>query len=118
MSVTIYHSPSCSNSRGALQIIRDAGIEPTIIEYLKTPPTRAELADLVARAGITARALMRAKEPEAAEFGLNDPAASEAQILDAMAAHPRLINRPLVVTPKGVRLCRPPELVRDLLPGS
>ena len=115
MTVTIYHSPSCSNSRGALQIIRDAGIEPTIIEYLKTPPTRAELADLVARAGITARALLRSKEPEAATLA---PSADDDAILDAMAAHPRLINRPLVVTPKGVRLCRPPELVRDLLPGS
>jgi len=110
---TIYHNPQCSNSRKALTLLREHGIEPTVIEYIKTPPSRAEIADLIARAGITPRALLRAKE--AAELGLNDPAVGDEAIIDAMAAHPALINRPLVVAPKGVKLCRPGDLVLDLI---
>lgn len=108
---TIYHNPQCSNSRKALALLREHGIEPTVIEYLKTPPSRAEIADLTARAGITPRALLRAKDaPE-----LDDPAVGDDAILDAMAARPALINRPLVVSPRGVKLCRPGDLVLDLI---
>ena len=114
MAVTIYHNPKCSNSRNVLALIRDAGIEPHVVEYLKTPPTRAELAALVKRAGATARTFLRAKEALASELKLED--ASEAKILDAMAAHPILINRPIVATAKGMRLCRPPETVNEILP--
>lgn len=113
--VTIYHNPKCSNSRGALELIRAAGIAPTIIEYLATPPDRAELADLLRRAGLTPRQAVRTKEALYREFDLD--AADEDALLNAMVAHPVLIERPLVVTPKGVRLCRPPEQVLDLLPG-
>lgn len=112
--VTIYHNPKCSNSRGALELIRAAGILPTIIEYLATPPDRAELKDLLSRAGLTPRQAIRAKEAIYHELKLNT--ADDDALLDAMAAHPVLIERPLVVTPKGVRLCRPPERVLDLLP--
>ncbi|MBN8962153.1 MAG: arsenate reductase (glutaredoxin) [Rhizobiales bacterium] len=115
MDVTIYHNPKCSNSRGALELIRAAGITPTVIEYLATPPSRTELADLLRRAGLTPRQAIRAKETLYRELSL-DTADNEA-LLDAMIAHPVLIERPLVVTPKGVRLCRPPERVLDLLPG-
>lgn len=115
MDVTIYHNPRCSNSRGALELIRAAGITPTVIEYLATPPSRTELADLLRRAGLTPRQAIRAKETLYRELSL-DTADNEA-LLDAMIAHPVLIERPLVVTPKGVRLCRPPERVLDLLPG-
>lgn len=112
---TIHHNPACGTSRKTLDILREAGAAVSINEYLKTPPSRAELERLYARAGISARQGLRAKEPLAAELGLTDPATSDDAILDAMVAHPILINRPLVETAKGVRLCRPQELVRDLL---
>ena len=113
MNITIYHNPKCSNSRGALALIQDAGFEPTIIEYLKTPPSRAEMAALVAKMGVAARDLVRAKEAVYGELGLDG--ADDGALLDAMAAHPVLINRPIVVTEKGARLCRPPETVSALL---
>lgn len=116
MDVVIYHNPDCGTSRNTLAMIRNSGIEPHVIEYLKTPPARALLVDLIARAGLTPRELMREKGTPAAELGLTDPLVSDAAILDAMMAHPILINRPLVVSPKGVRLCRPSEQVLDLLP--
>ena len=115
-NITIYHNPACGTSRNVLALIRNSGEEPHIIEYLKTPPSRDELRDLVARMGITARDLLREKGTPYAELGLDDPALSDAQVLDAMMAHPILINRPIVVTPEGVRLCRPSEDVLDLLP--
>ncbi len=116
MDVVIYHNPDCGTSRNTLAMIRNSGIEPHVIEYLKTPPARALLVDLIARAGLTPRELMREKGTPAAELGLTDPLVSDAAILDAMMAYPILINRPLVVSPKGVRLCRPSEQVLDLLP--
>ena len=116
MDVIIYHNPQCGTSRNTLGLIRNAGIEPHIIEYLKCPPTRAMLVQLIARAGLTARALLREKGTPFRELGLDNPALSDGELLDAMMAHPILINRPFVVTPKGVRLCRPSELVLDLLP--
>ncbi len=115
MTITIYHNPKCSNSRTALALIRDSGVEPTIVEYLKEPPSRKKLAELVATMGTGARALLREKEALCKELGLDDHAVSDAKLLDAMAAHPILINRPVVVTPKGAKLCRPPELVKELL---
>jgi len=116
MDVVIYHNPDCGTSRNTLAMIRNAGIEPHVIEYLKTPPTRTMLQQLVARMGITVRALLREKGTPYAELGLGNPALSDDQLLDAMLAHPILINRPIVVTPEGVRLCRPSEAVLDLLP--
>jgi arsenate reductase len=116
-NVTIYHNPKCGTSRNTLGLIRNAGLEPTVIEYLKTPPTRTELVDLIARMGITARDLMRTKGTPAEELGLTDPARSNDDILDAMMKHPILINRPIVVTPTGVKLCRPSEAVLDILPA-
>ncbi|APF39238.1 arsenate reductase (glutaredoxin) (plasmid) [Chelatococcus daeguensis] len=116
MDVIIYHNPACGTSRNALAMIRNAGVEPHVIEYLKTPPTRAMLHWLIARMGIPARALLREKGTPYAELGLANPALSDDQLLDAMLAHPILINRPIVVSPKGVRLCRPSEEVLDLLP--
>ena len=116
MDVIIYHNPQCGTSRNTLGLIRNAGIEPHIIEYLKCPPTRAMLVQLIARAGLTARALLREKGTPFRELGLDNPALSDGELLDAMMAHPILINRPIVVAPKGVRLCRPSELVVDLLP--
>lgn len=113
MQATIWHNPKCSTSRNTLALLRDAGAEVTIVEYLKTPPTRAELERLYARAGLSAREGLRTKEPLAKELGLAE--ASDAAILDAMAAHPILIERPLVETAKGVRLGRPPEAVREIL---
>ena len=115
MRATIYHNPACGTSRKTLDILREAGADVTVVEYLKSPPDRAELERLYARAGLTVREGLRAKEPIAAELGLNAPETTSEQILDAMAAHPRLINRPLVETDKGVRLCRPQELVREIL---
>ncbi|HEX5209844.1 MAG TPA: arsenate reductase (glutaredoxin) [Steroidobacteraceae bacterium] len=117
-AVTIYHNPACSNSRGALTLIRNAGLEPTIIEYLKTPPDRATLLDLLGRMGARPRDIMRQKEPRYAELGLGSPEVSDEQLVEAMLAHPVLINRPIVVTPLGARLCRPPEVVLDLLPQA
>lgn len=113
--ITLYHNPACGTSRNVLGLIRNAGIEPTIIEYLKTPPSREELVSLTARMGITVRALLREKGTPYAELGLGDPALSDDALLDAMMAHPILINRPIVVTPRGVKLCRPSEVVLDLL---
>ena len=118
MSVTIYHNPACGTSRNTLAMIRSAGIEPHVIEYLKTPPSRALLQQLIARMGLTVRALLREKGTPYAELGLGDAALTDDQLLDAMMAHPILINRPIVVTPKGVKLCRPSELVLDLLPAQ
>jgi arsenate reductase len=115
MSVTIYHNPACGTSRNTLAMIRNAGIEPVVIEYLKTPPSRAQLAALAAQAG-SARALLREKEKLAGELGLNADV-PDAAILDAIAAHPLLLNRPVVVTPKGTKSCRPSEVVLDLLPA-
>jgi len=114
--VIIYHNPACGTSRNTLAMIRNAGIAPRVIEYLKTPPARALLVQLITRAGLTPRALLREKGTPYAELGLADLALTGDQLLDAMMAHPILINRPLVVTSLGVRLCRPPELVLDMLP--
>jgi arsenate reductase len=116
MDVIIYHNPDCGTSRNTLAMIRNAGVEPHVIEYLKTPPSRAMLKQLIARMGITVRALLREKGTPYAELGLDDPSMTDEQLLDAMLAHPILINRPIVVSPKGVRLCRPSETVLDLLP--
>jgi arsenate reductase len=116
MDVIIYHNPQCGTSRNALGLIRNAGIEPHIIEYLKTPPTRLLLGQLIDRMGISVRDLLREKGTPYAELGLGDLSLTDDQLLDAMMAHPILINRPIVVTPKGVRLCRPSEAVIDLLP--
>ena len=116
MDVVIYHNPGCGTSRNTLAMIRNAGIEPHVIEYLKCPPSRAMLEDLITRMGITPRNLLREKGTPYAELGLADPSLSDEALLDAMMAHPILINRPIVVSPKGVRLCRPSELVLDLLP--
>jgi arsenate reductase (glutaredoxin) len=116
MEIRIYHNPNCGTSRNTLALIRNTGVEPEVIEYLKTPPSRQELGEMIARAGLTVRDALRAKEKLCAELGLNDPALSDEQLLDAMLAHPILINRPFVLTPKGVRLCRPSEAVLDILP--
>jgi len=115
MTVTIYHNPGCGTSRNTLAMIRAAGIEPSIIEYLKTPPSRARLAELIGLMGITPRALLREKGTPYAELGLNDAKWTDAELIDFMMAYPILINRPIVVSPKGVVLCRPSELVLDLL---
>lgn len=115
MSITIYHNPRCSNSRNALALIRESGVEPAIVDYLNNPPTKAQLTELIAAMGTGARGLLREKEELCKELKLDDPSVSEARLIDAMVEHPILINRPLVVTPKGVRLCRPPELVKQLL---
>ena len=116
MTVTIYHNPACGTSRNVLGLIRNAGEEPRIVEYLKTPPGRDELVDLIARMGIPVRELLRRKGTPYDDLGLDDPALSDARLIDAMMAHPILINRPIVVTPLGVRLCRPSEAVLDILP--
>jgi arsenate reductase (glutaredoxin) len=118
MSVTIYHNPDCGTSRNTLAMIRNAGIEPEIIEYLKTPPDREILKGLIARAGLTVRAALREKGTPYTELGLGDASLSDEQLLDAMMEHPILINRPFVVTPIGVRLCRPSEVVLDVLPAG
>ena len=115
MSVTIYHNPACGTSRNTLAMIRQSGEEPEVIEYLKTPPSRARLIGLIEAMGISARALLREKGTPYAELGLADPKWSDGQLIDFMLAHPILINRPIVVTPKGTRLCRPSEAVLDLL---
>lgn len=116
MDVVIYHNPACGTSRNTLGLIRNAGIEPHVIEYLKCPPSRALLAQLIARAGLTPRQALREKGTPYAELKLGDPSLSDDELLDAMIAHPILIQRPLVVTPNGVRICRPSEAVLDLLP--
>lgn len=117
-AVTIYHNPSCGTSRNTLAIIRAAGIEPVVIEYLKTPPDRARLLDLLTRMEMPVRALLREKGTPYAELGLDDPALTDEALVDAMMAHPILINRPIVVTARGVRLCRPSEVVLDILPRA
>ena len=116
MSVTIFHNPACGTSRNVLGLIRQAGIEPVVIEYLKTPPCKEALRALVAAMGIPVRELLREKGTPYAELGLGDPTLSDEQLLDAMLAHPILINRPIVVTELGAKLCRPSEEVLELLP--
>lgn len=118
MDVVIYHNPGCGTSRNTLALIRHVGIEPHVIEYLKTPPSRAMIADLAYRAGVPLRALVREKETAFAELGLGDPGLGDDRLLDAIEAHPVLLNRPIVVSPLGVRLCRPSETVLDLLPPA
>ncbi|MBK1967844.1 MULTISPECIES: arsenate reductase (glutaredoxin) [Brevundimonas] len=116
MDVVIYHNPACGTSRNTLALIRHAGIEPHVVEYLKTPPSRAMILDLVERMGIPLRRLLREKGTPFAELGLGDPALTDDQLLDAIQAHPVLLNRPIVVSSLGVKLCRPSEAVLDLLP--
>ncbi|QEL26436.1 arsenate reductase (glutaredoxin) [Bosea sp. F3-2] len=116
MDVVIYHNPACGTSRNTLGLIRNAGIEPHVVEYLKTPPSRVLIRQLLVRAGLTVRKILREKGTPFAELGLADPGLSDEALLDAIEAHPILINRPLVVSPKGVRLCRPSEAVLPLLP--
>ena len=118
MDVIIYHNPDCGTSRNSMGLIRNTGIEPHVIEYLKTPPTRVMLQSLITRAGLTTRALLREKGTPFKELGLDDPGLSDDQLLDAMLEHPILINRPLVVSSLGVRLCRPSEIVLDILPTT
>ena len=115
MSVVIYHNPDCGTSRNTLAMIRQSGIEPSIIEYLKTPPDRAQVLKVVRAAGLTLREALRQKDTPFETLGLGDPSKSDEQLLDAIAAHPILLNRPFVVTPRGTRLCRPSELVLELL---
>ncbi|MGV8939821.1 MAG: arsenate reductase (glutaredoxin) [Allorhizobium sp.] len=117
VDIVIYHNPDCGTSRNTLAMIRNAGIEPHVIEYLKTPPSRALLAQLIARMGFLPRDLLREKGTPYGELGLGDPALSDDLLLDAMMEHPILINRPIVVSPLGTKLCRPSEVVLDLLPG-
>ncbi|MER9681535.1 arsenate reductase (glutaredoxin) [Mesorhizobium sp. M0115] len=116
MDVIIYHNPDCGTSRNTLALIRNAGVEPHVIEYLKTPPSRTMLIQLIGRMGISARELLREKGTPFTDLGLGDQSLPDDQLLDAMLAHPVLINRPIVVSPKGVKLCRPSEEVLDLLP--
>lgn len=118
IDVIIYHNPECGTSRNALAMIRNAGIEPHVIEYLKTPPSRALLESLIARAGIGARSLLREKGTPYADLGLDNAELSDSALIDAMMEHPILINRPLVVSPLGVKLCRPSEEVLDLIPAE
>ena len=118
MSITIYHNPACGTSRNTLAMIRQSGEEPTVIEYLNTPPSRAELIDLIARMAITPRELLRQKGTPYDELGLADGKWSDDQLIDFMLQHPLLINRPIVVTPLGVALCRPSERVLDILPNA
>ena len=115
--VTIYHNPACGTSRNVLGLIRNSGVEPRVVEYLKTPPARDELAGLIRRMGVPVRDVLRRKGTPFDELGLDDPARTDDRLLDAMMAHPILINRPIVVTPVGVKLCRPSEAVLDILPG-
>ncbi|SEG07219.1 arsenate reductase (glutaredoxin) [Bosea lathyri] len=116
MDVIIYHNPACGTSRNTLALIRNAGVEPHIVEYLKTPPSRAMIAGLVARMGITLREVIREKGTPFADLGLGDLSVTDEALLDAIEKHPVLLNRPIVVAPNGVRLCRPSEEVIDLLP--
>lgn len=118
VDIVIYHNPDCGTSRNALAMIRNAGIEPHVVEYLKTPPSRALLVDLLARANATPRDWLREKGTPYADLGLDDATLSDDALLDAMLAHPVLINRPIVVSPLGVALCRPSEAVLDLLPAA
>jgi len=115
MSISIYHNPKCGTSRNTLAMIRASGVEPEVIDYLKTPPSREVLKKMISQAGLTVRAAMRAKEPLYASLALDNPALSDDALLDAMLAEPILINRPFVVTPIGTRLCRPAEMVLKIL---
>jgi len=117
MTTTIYHNPDCGTSRNTLAMIRQSGEEPEIIEYLKTPPSRERLAELIAAAGLTVRQALRQKDTPYEALGLGDAALTDGALLDAMLAHPILINRPFVATPKGVRLCRPSEVLFEILPN-
>lgn len=117
MTVTIYHNPACGTSRNALAMIRQSGEEPEVVEYLKAPPSREKLVELIAAMGILPRELLREKGTPYAELGLGDPKWSDDELIDFMLAYPILINRPIVVTPKGTRLCRPSEAVLDILPN-
>jgi arsenate reductase len=117
MSVTIYHNPQCATSRNTLAMIRQSGETPEVIEYLRVPPSRERLLELLAAMAIPVRAVLRQKGTPYAELGLDDPALSDDALLDAMMAHPILINRPIVVTPLGARLCRPSQTVLDILPN-
>ena len=118
VDIVIYHNPECGTSRNTLAMIRNAGIEPHVVEYLKTPPARALLVELIDRAGMTPRELLREKGTPYSDLGLGDTSLSDDALVDAMIAHPILINRPLVVSPLGVKLCRPSEAVLDLLPSG
>lgn len=115
MDITIYHNPRCGTSRNTLAAIREAGHEPQVVDYLANPPARARLAEMIAAAGLSVREAIRSKEALYKELGLDQPDVDDAALLDAMLAHPILINRPFVVTPKGVRLCRPTERVQEIL---
>ncbi|HEU4776447.1 MAG TPA: arsenate reductase (glutaredoxin) [Telluria sp.] len=115
MDITIFHNPRCGTSRNTLALIRNTGVEPQVVDYLSQPPTREALAAMIAKAGLTVREAMRSKEQVYADLGLANPALDDGALLDAMVANPVLINRPFVVTPTGVRLCRPSELVLDIL---
>ena len=117
MSIVIYHNPACGTSRNTLAMIRQSGEEPQVVEYLKNPPSREKLKELMAAMGISARALLREKGTPYHDLGLGDPKWSDDELIDFMLAHPILINRPIVVTPKGVKLCRPSEAVLDILPN-
>jgi arsenate reductase (glutaredoxin) len=116
LPITIYHNPACGTSRNVLGLIRNAGLEPNVIEYLKTPPSRSDITALVQKMGVPLRSLLRDKGTPYAELGLDNPALSDEALLDALDAHPILLNRPIVVTEKGAKLCRPSEEVLDLLP--
>ncbi|WDS36689.1 arsenate reductase (glutaredoxin) [Pseudoxanthomonas sp.] len=116
-AVTIWHNARCSNSRGALELIRDAGFEPRVIDYINDPPDRATLVATLAATGMPLRDLMRAKEPSYTELGLDDPGISDAALIEAMLLRPALINLPIVITGRGTRLCRPPEQVLEILPA-
>ncbi|WP_430513156.1 arsenate reductase (glutaredoxin) [Pannonibacter phragmitetus] len=118
MDATIYHNPACGTSRNTLEMIRNAGIEPTVIEYLKTPPAREELAAMIAAAGLTVRGALREKGTPYEEMGLGNPDLDDTALLDAMMREPILINRPFVITPLGTRLCRPSEVVLEILPDT
>ena len=115
MPIAIYHNPKCSTSRKVLEVMRVRGLDPRVVDYLKTPLTKVELAALAKRLGVSPRAMLRRRDPAFAALNLDDPSVSDDAILDAMAAHPVLLERPVVVTPKGARLCRPPELVDELI---
>jgi arsenate reductase len=117
-SITIYHNPACGTSRNTLALIRNSGVEPTVIEYLKTPPSREVLRGLIEASGLSVRGALRQKEALCRELGLDDPGRSDEELLDAMLRHPILINRPFVVTARGTRLCRPSEAVLDILPQA
>ena len=118
MSVTIYHNPACGTSRNTLALIREAGFEPTVVEYLKTPPDRATLVDLIRKIGLPLREVLRRKGTPYEELGLDDPEWTDAKLIDQIVKHPILMNRPIVVTERGARLCRPPETVHEILPAK